>query len=109
MNGNEEIPELNKKYDYGGVDAKIELKAAFLGQEDEMILAYLKKVPNPRGIVLANLILYFCYKYGLMGERRLMRRLSHLLKMELISTSEESGLRFYKLVTKPAYVKKADR
>jgi len=92
------IEELDKPFDYGKVDAKTELKAAFFGEEDEMIVKYLKKVPNPRGVILANLILYFCYRYGFMSERRLMRRLRHLIKMDLIKTTNELGLTFYKAV-----------
>jgi hypothetical protein len=90
--------ELDKPFDYGKVDAKTELKAAFFGDEDQMIIEYLKRVPNPRGVILANLILYFCYRYGFMGERRLKKRLSHLIKMNLICTTKESGLTFYKAV-----------
>lgn len=94
----EKKDELEIPFDYGSVDTGTELKAAFFGQEDEMIIKYLKRVPNARGVILANLILYFVYRYGLLGERRLKNRLKHLIKMNLITTSKEAGLTFYKVV-----------
>ena len=93
---NEEITELDKPYDFGKVSAKAEIKAVWFGKEDDMILEYLKKFSNPRGANLPHLILYFCYKYSFMGQRRLMRRLRHLIKMDLITKHEEAGLTFYK-------------
>ncbi len=89
--------ELEKPFDYGNVDAKTEIKAAFFGEEDEMIVAYLKKAPRGR-VILANLVLYFCYRYGFMSERRLRKRLSQLIKRDLIITEKEAGLTFYKAV-----------
>ena len=94
------IGELEKPFDYGKVSGSTELKAAFFGEEDEMIVEYLKRVPNSHGVILANLVLYFCYRYGLMSERRLRKRLSHLVKMNLVSSIRhiETGLTFYKAV-----------
>jgi hypothetical protein len=96
----EEIPELNKNFEFHDVSTKTELKAAFLGDEDQMVIEYLKRCPNPRGVTLSHLILYFCYRYGLISQRRLMNRIKHLIKMELISVKEESGLNFYKPIIK---------
>jgi hypothetical protein len=89
--------ELDKPYDYQPVSTGVELRAAFLGEEQEMIVSYLRKQKNPRGVVLPHLILYFCYRYGLMSQRRLMRRLKHLIKMNSVEVFEESGLVFYRI------------
>lgn len=91
------VNELDKKYDFGNVPLNIELKAAFLGKEDDLIIVYLKKFPNKRGANMPHLILYFCFKYGLLGERCLKNRLKHLIKMGLIKSHKESGLIFYQI------------
>jgi len=98
MEEEDEKTELERPYDFGKVSTKTEIIAGWFGKEDDMIIEYLKRFPNPRGANLPHLILYFTYKYGLMGQRRLMRRLRHLIKMNIIMTKEEAGITFYKLV-----------
>ena len=95
----EVIPdELEREYSYGGVPNKLEIAAAFFGQEDEMILTYLRSVPNPRGAILAHLILYFVHEYGFMSKNHLMKKLKSLIKYGYIVRREEAGLKFYKAV-----------
>ena len=90
--------ELEKKYADRPVSLGTELKAGFLGNEDELILEFLSHVPNPRGACLPQLIIYCVYRYGLMGQRRLMARLKHLIQRGEIRYSEAAGLTFYKKV-----------
>jgi len=93
-----DLSELDKPFEYYKVSSKTEIKAGFFGgkDEDDLIIEYLGKCPNPNGVVLPHLILYFSYKYGLMNQRRLMNRLKHLIKMDLIESSKEAGVVFYK-------------
>ena len=95
----EGVPEeLEKDYDFHPVSAMTEIKAGFFGKEDEMIVAYIKKQPNYRGATLSALILYFCYRYAMISQRRLMNRLKHLIRMKFLTTHKEAGVVFYKVV-----------
>jgi hypothetical protein len=92
-------PELEEtKYEYGRVTKhpRAVLKALFTNDPDEMIILYLKSLPNRNGALMAHLILYFVYYSQIMGERRLRSRLKGLSKRNLIYTNKKLGFTFYK-------------
>lgn len=93
-----ELEDLDSPFKIGDpVKGSTELKAAFLGREEEMLVEYLRNCKSTSGYPLGYLICYFTHHYQFMSQRRLFNMLRSLVSHGIIEKIVVEDYSFYRL------------